>query len=107
MRSEEKGDGADEMLTEEITDDLRIQDTADAMRTAQTGEDVAAEVIGDNTMRTICIPCNAGVPFSCVHRGHLNFLVLCRQPKMVWAIRCLHCFLSHKFSGFSVHSTHV
>ena len=34
MRSEEKGDGADEMLTEEITDDLRIQDTADAMRTA-------------------------------------------------------------------------
>ena len=107
MRTEEKADGANEMRTEETTDDLWTEETADAMRTEETGEDVAAELTGDNTIRTIRIPCNAGVPFSCVHCGHLNFLVLCRQPKMVWAIRCLHCRLIHKFSGFSFHSTHA
>ena len=93
MRAEEKADGANEMRTEETTDDLWTEETADAMRTEETGEDVAAELTGDNTIRTIRIPCNAGVPFSCVRCGHLNFLALCREPEMVWAIRCLHCRL--------------
>ena len=93
MRTEEKADGANEMRTEETTDDLWTEETADAMRTEETGEDVAAELTGDNTIRTIRIPCNAGVPFSCVRCGHLSFLALCREPEMVWAVRCLHCRL--------------
>ena len=107
MRPEEKAHGANAMRREETTDDWRIEETADAMRIEQTGEDVAAELTGDNMIRTICIPCSAGVPFSCVNCGHLHFLVLCREPGMVWAIRCLYCRLIHKFSGFSFLSTHA
>ena len=84
---------ADEMRMEETTDDLWTEETADTMRTEETGEDVAAELGGDNTIRTIRRPCNAGVPFSCVRCGHLSFLALCREPEMVWAVRCLHCRL--------------
>ena len=107
MRSEGKADGANEMRREETTDALRIEETADALRIEQKGEDVAAELTGDNTIRTTCMPCRFGVPFSCVNCGHLHFVVLCREPGMVWAIRCLHCRLIHKFSGFSFHSTHA
>ena len=94
MRTEEKADGANEMRTEETTDDMRTEETADAMRTEETGEDVAAELAGDNMMKTIRIPKrDVDVPYSCVRCGHLSFLALCREPEMVWAVRCLHCRL--------------
>ena len=83
---------ADETVTNiEMVDENT--DAADSMRTEETGEDAAAELGGDNTIRIIRRPCNTGVPFSCVRCGHLSFLALCREPEMVWAVRCLHCRL--------------
>ena len=78
---------------EETTVDLWTEETVDTMRTEETGEDVAAEIGGDNTIKIIRSPCNSGVPLSCVRCGHRRFLALCREPEMVWAVRCLHCRL--------------
>ena len=75
------------------TDDSWTDEAADSMKTGETGEDVAAELGRDIMKKTIRGPCNTGVPFSCVRCGHLSFLALCREPEIIWAIRCFHCCL--------------
>ena len=59
-------------------------------------EEVVTEVHGDgNMIREIRGPYNTGAPFSCSRCGHQSFLALCKESEMVWAIRCLHCYLIH------------
>ena len=59
-------------------------------------EEVATEVLGNNNMiNEIRGPYNTGAPFSCIRCGHQSFLALCKESEIVWAVRCLHCYLIH------------
>ena len=70
--------------------------TETVMRTGETREEVVTEVLGDDNMiREIRGPYNTGAPFSCIRCGHQSFLALCKESEMVWAVRCLHCYLIH------------
>ena len=73
-----------------------VTSTETAMRTGETREEVLREVLGgDNTIEIIRGPYSTGVPFSCIRCGHQSFLALCKESEMVWAVRCLHCYLIH------------
>ena len=62
----------------------------------RAGEEVATEILGnDNMIREIHGPYNTGMPFSCTRCGHQSFLALRKELEMVWAVRCLHCYLIH------------
>ena len=59
-------------------------------------EEVVTEILGDDNMiREIRGPYNTGAPLSCIRCGHQSFLALCKESEMVWAVRCLHCYLIH------------
>ena len=64
--------------------------------TSHGKEEVVTEVHGDgNMIKEIRGPYNTGAPFSCSRCGHQSFLALCKESEMVWAVRCLHCYLIH------------
>ena len=57
---------------------------------------MVTEVLGDgNIIKETHGPYNTGMPFSCIRCGHQSFLALRKELEMVWAVRCLHCYLIH------------